>query len=84
MVFCYSVIPTVVPWCSGYSAGVLRCLVPCSVVPALFHRSAGVPCSGVIGFIVCPWGVSGGIRVRIPQKLDVVAFWPWNIDFVVF
>ena len=28
--------------------------------------------------------VSGGIRVRIPQELDVVAFWPWNLDVVVF
>ena len=26
----------------------------CSVIPALFRRSAGVPCSGVPGFIVCP------------------------------
>ena len=28
--------------------------------------------------------LSGGIRVRIPQKLDVVAFWSWNLDFMVF
>ena len=28
--------------------------------------------------------VSGGIRVRIPQKLDVVAFWSKNLDVVVF
>ena len=28
--------------------------------------------------------LSGGIRVRIPQKLDVVAFWSWNLDVVVF
>ena len=28
--------------------------------------------------------VSGGIRVRIPQKLDVVAFWSWNLDVVAF
>ena len=28
--------------------------------------------------------VSGGIRVRIPQELDVVAFRPWNLDVVVF
>ena len=27
---------------------------------------------------------SGGIRVRIPQELDVVAFWSWNLDVVVF
>ena len=29
-------------------------------------------------------GISGGIRVRIPQELDVVAFWSWNLDVVVF
>ena len=50
---------TVVPWCSGYSAGVPRSVVPSSGVPALFRRSVGVPCSvmpcsGVPGFIVCP------------------------------
>ena len=28
--------------------------------------------------------VSEDIRVRIPQKLDVVAFWSWNLDVVVF
>ena len=28
--------------------------------------------------------VSGGIRVRITQELDVVAFWSWNLDVVVF
>ena len=28
--------------------------------------------------------VSGGIRVRIPQELDVVAFWYWNLNVVVF
>ena len=28
--------------------------------------------------------LSGGIRVRIPQELDVVAFWSWNLDVVVF
>ena len=28
--------------------------------------------------------ISGGIRVRIPQKLDVVTFWSWNLDVVVF
>ena len=28
--------------------------------------------------------LSGGIRVRIPQELDVVAFWCWNLDVVVF
>ena len=28
--------------------------------------------------------VSEGIRVRIPQKLDVLAFWSWNLDVVVF
>ena len=28
--------------------------------------------------------VSGGIRVRIPQKLDVVAFWSWNLDIAAF
>ena len=28
--------------------------------------------------------VSGGIRIRIPQELDVVAFWSWNLDVVVF
>ena len=28
--------------------------------------------------------LSGGIRVRIPQELNVVAFWPWNLDVVVF
>ena len=31
-----------------------------------------------------PLDISGGIRVRIPQELDVVAFWPWNLDVVVF
>ena len=29
-------------------------------------------------------GISGGIRVRIPQELDVVAFWSWNLDVVAF
>ena len=29
-------------------------------------------------------GIPGGIRVRIPQELDVVAFWSWNLDVVVF
>ena len=28
--------------------------------------------------------LSGGIRVRIPQELSVVAFWSWNLDAVVF
>ena len=28
--------------------------------------------------------LSGCIRVRIPQKLDVVTFWSWNLDVVVF
>ena len=28
--------------------------------------------------------VLGSIRVRIPQELDVVAFWSWNLDVVVF
>ena len=28
--------------------------------------------------------LSGGIRVRIPHELDVVAFWSWNLDVVVF
>ena len=28
--------------------------------------------------------VLGDIRVRIPQKLDVVAFWSWNLDVVAF
>ena len=28
--------------------------------------------------------LSGGISVRIPQELDVVAFWSWNLDVVVF
>ena len=47
----------IVPWCYGYSAGVLHSVVPCSSVPALF-RSADVPrsvvpCSSVPGFIVC-------------------------------
>ena len=28
--------------------------------------------------------LSGGITVRIPQDLDVVAFWSWNLDVVVF
>ena len=28
--------------------------------------------------------LSGGIRVRIPQELNVVAFWSWNLDAVVF
>ena len=50
---------TVVPWCSGYSAG-----VPRSVVPV--------------------FRLSGGIKVRIPQELDVVAFSSWNLDVVVF
>ena len=36
-------------------------------------------CSGVFR-----WCLSGGIRVRIPQELDVVAFWSWNLDVVVF
>ena len=28
--------------------------------------------------------LSGRIRVRIPQELDVLAFWSWSLDFVVF
>ena len=28
--------------------------------------------------------LSGGIRVRIPQELHVMAFRPWNLDVVVF
>ena len=28
--------------------------------------------------------ISGGIRVRIPQELNVLAFWSWNLDVVVF
>ena len=28
--------------------------------------------------------LSGGIRVRIPQKLYVVVFWSWNLDVVDF
>ena len=28
--------------------------------------------------------LSGGIRVRIPQKVDIVAFWPWNHHAVRF
>ena len=36
-------------------------------------------CSGVFR-----WCLSGGIRVRIPQELDVVAFWSWNLDIVAF
>ena len=28
--------------------------------------------------------VSGAIKVRIPQELDVVAFWPWNLDVMFF
>ena len=53
-----------------------------SVIP-IFHRCSVVfrvpvfrRCS------VVP--LSGGIRVRIPQELDVVAFWSWNLDIVVF
>ena len=30
------------------------------------------------------WCLSGGIRIRIPQELDVVAFWSWNLDIVAF
>ena len=47
----------IVPWCYGYSAGVLRSVVPCSSVPALFRSvdvlCSVVPCSSVPGFIVC-------------------------------
>ena len=28
--------------------------------------------------------IIGGIRVRIPQKTNVVAFWSWSLDVVVF
>ena len=28
--------------------------------------------------------LSGGIKVRIPQELDVAAFWSWNLDVVAF
>ena len=28
--------------------------------------------------------LSGGIRVRILQKLNVVAFWSWNLDVVAY
>ena len=28
--------------------------------------------------------ISVGIRVRIPQELDVVASWPWKLNVVVF
>ena len=32
----------------------------------------------------CLSSVSGGIRVKIPQEFDLLAFWPWNLDVVVF
>ena len=28
--------------------------------------------------------VLGGIRVRISQELDVMAFWSWHLDVAVF
>ena len=28
--------------------------------------------------------LSGDIRVRIPQELNIVAFWPWNLNVVAF
>ena len=28
--------------------------------------------------------ISEGIRVRIPQRFDVITFWSWNMDVVVF
>ena len=28
--------------------------------------------------------LSEGIRIRIPQELDAVTFWSWNLDVVVF
>ena len=28
--------------------------------------------------------LSGGIRIRIPQELDAVAFWFWNLNVVFF
>ena len=49
LLFWYS---TVVPQCSGYSAGFPRSVVPCSS-GVLFRRCSVVPCSGVPGFIVC-------------------------------
>ena len=33
---------------------------------------------------VIPLHISGGIRVRTSQELNVVAFWSWNLDVVVF
>ena len=27
--------------------------------------------------------ISGDIRVRTPEKVDVVAFWSWNLNIVV-
>ena len=47
---CSECVPLVLCW---YSFGILGCSngVPSNV--QLFHCSAGVPCSGIPGFIVC-------------------------------
>ena len=67
LLFRYSV---VILWCSGYSTGVPRSVVPCSGVPALFRRFVGVsssvvPCFGVPGFIVCRKHVRNEKQVNV-------------------
>ena len=61
-------------------------LLQCTLV-----RIVGCPTLNALVCIVgCPTPnallriVLGGIRVRIPQELDVVAFWSWNLDVVAF
>ena len=56
----------------------------CFVVPALFRRSAGVPCSvvtcsGVLGFIVCP-AIWGSKTCETPSKF-VIFFHVKHSDF---
>ena len=76
-------IPLVLRWCS---VGILECSagVPGNVqlfrhCSRVFRCSASALSGGIRVRIL-----SGGIRVRIPQELDVVALWPWNLDVVVF
>ena len=46
---------------------------PCSLSQSWFHLDEN-----------CRQDTIRGIRVRIPKKLDVVAFWSWNLNVMVF
>ena len=77
--WCFFVVP-LFRWCSSVSP---FCSI--SIILSVFRYSTSVPvfrqfwCSGVL-----PVFLSGGIRVRIPHELDVVAFWSWNLNVILF